>query len=276
MTMYLANDRKILGQCASNYGYTLLIQAVEADGSLTQLDKFLETGLTENIDGVISDLERFASSIRRKQPNGGKDLQSTALGMADLMRGQKFVGVTQGFRPEKPKGEAQVAIRGQQIVAITNGMVPGDQPGNLKIERNSERHSYAGGRLNMTRGLLIRHPWIDMILDGQKTWEIRGSRTAIRGTIGLIAAGSGTITGVCEVVDCHGPLSANMFRKNAAKAGIRPSEVLLGHYRNTYAWVLANPTRLKKPVRYEHPSGAVIWVSLDGKIAQAIRRQLTR
>ena len=126
----------------------------------------------------------------------------------------------------------------------------------------------------MTRGLLIRHPWVDMILDGKKIWEIRGSRTAARGMIGLIPSGSGTICGVCEVVDCVGPLSAEMFRKNAAKAGMRPNEAQLGHYPTTYAWVLANPKRLGKPVPYKHPSGAVIWVSLDGKIERAIRRQL--
>jgi hypothetical protein len=130
------------------------------------------------------------------------------------------------------------------------------------------------GASKMTRGLLIRHPLIDMILDGKKTWEIRGSRTAVRGMIGLIPSGSGTICGVCEVVDCAGPLSAEMFRKNAAKAGMRPSEARLGHYPITYAWVLANPKRLRKPVPYSHPSGAVIWVKLDGRIQRAIRRQL--
>ena len=30
--------------------------------------------------------------------------------------------------------------------------------------------------MDVTLALLIRHPWIDMILDGKKTWEIRGSR----------------------------------------------------------------------------------------------------
>src|SRR5260370_1423643 len=115
----------------------------------------------------------------------------------------------------------------------------------------------------MMCALLIRHPWIDKILDGEKMWEIRGSKTSIRGTIGLIACGSGTIVGVCDVVDCVGPLSVNKFRKNAEKAGMLPSEARLGRYRNTYAWVFANARYLKQPVPYNHPSGAVIWVSLD-------------
>ena len=124
------------------------------------------------------------------------------------------------------------------------------------------------------RALLIRHPWIDKILDGKKTWEIRGSRTKIRETIGLIPSASGTVAGVCDVVDCIGPLSAAMFRQNAAKAGMRPGEARLGHYRNTYAWLLANPRFLTNPVPYQHPSGAVIWVNLDGKVERIIRKQL--
>jgi len=124
----------------------------------------------------------------------------------------------------------------------------------------------------MMRALLIRHPWIDKILDGEKTWEMRGSKTSIRGTIALIPSGSGTIIGLCDVVCCIGPLSANMYRKNAAKAGERPSEAK-SRYRTTYAWVLANPRYLKKPVPYKHPSGAVIWVILDGAVERSIRKE---
>jgi len=126
----------------------------------------------------------------------------------------------------------------------------------------------------MLRGPVIRPFWIDLILKGKKTWEIRGSKAAIRGTIGLIPSGSGTIVGVCEMVDCIGPLSSNSFRSNAAKAGMRPREAQLGHYRMTYAWVLKSPRRLKKPVRYQHPSGAVIWVKLDARVERAVQAQL--
>ena len=120
------------------------------------------------------------------------------------------------------------------------------------------------------RALLIRHPWIDMILDGQKTWEIRGARTSIRGKIGLIASRSGTVIGLCDLVDCIGPLTAEQFVKNAKRAGMRPSEATLGYYRQTYGWVLEKPRLLKQPVPYQHPSGAVIWVKLDGKVERKI------
>jgi hypothetical protein len=158
-------------------------------------------------------------------------------------------------------------------------------PGNQPVSNPPPKDKYPDGTLgkrwlmakgatSMFRGLLIRRPWVDMILDGKKSWEIRGSRTAIRGVIGLIPSGSGTIAGVCEIVDCIGPLTANALRKNAVNAGMRPSEARLGGYRNTFAWVLAKPRYLKKPVPYKHPSGAVIWVCLDGKVERAIRNQL--
>jgi hypothetical protein len=127
----------------------------------------------------------------------------------------------------------------------------------------------------MLRALLVRHPHIDKILDGDKTWEIRGAKTTIRGTIGLIASGSGTVIGVCDVVDCVGPLTQEQFQKNASKAGIQEGKAKLGHYRQTYGWVLANPKYLKKPVPYEHPVGAVIWVTLDPDVEGKILNQST-
>lgn len=67
----------------------------------------------------------------------------------------------------------------------------------------------------------------------------------IRGAIGLIPSCSGTVAGSCDVVDCVGPLTAEVFRKNAAKAGMTPSEATLGHYRNTYAccWLIRSPSQ---------------------------------
>jgi len=123
----------------------------------------------------------------------------------------------------------------------------------------------------MIRTLLIRPEPLNQILQGTKTWEMRGSPTKIRETIGLIPSRSGTVVAICDLVDCIGPLSARAFRDNASKAGLRHSEAQLGYYLNTYAWVLANVRLLKKPVPYAHQSGAVIWVKLEGDTEQEIR-----
>jgi hypothetical protein len=124
------------------------------------------------------------------------------------------------------------------------------------------------------RALVIRRPWIDKIVDGGKTWEIRGSRTSVRGLTALVASGSGTVIGVCDLVDCIGPLTSTQFRRNAKKAGMRPSEATLGYYRQTYAWVVNNARRLARPVEYRHPSGAVIWVLLEPAVERKIEGQV--
>jgi ASCH domain len=125
------------------------------------------------------------------------------------------------------------------------------------------------------RALIIKKPWLDKILAGTKTWEIRGSRTNIRGTIGLIESRSGTVVGLCEVVDCVGPLTADEYRRNSRRAGMLPAEANLGGYKNTFAWVLANARRFKTPGSYRHPSGAVIWVTLDEATERAVKRRKT-
>ena len=108
----------------------------------------------------------------------------------------------------------------------------------------------------MLRALLIRHPWTDLILDGKKCWEIRGSATSVRGTIGLVPSGSGTIVGVCDVVDCIGPLTAEAIPQECeegwnalkrGKTGLVSADLRLGD---------GDAPALEPPVPYRHPPGA--------------------
>ena len=110
------------------------------------------------------------------------------------------------------------------------------------------------------KGLIIRLPWIDSILDGVKSWEIRGSNTNVRGTIALIQSGTKTIVGVAELVDAR-PLSRKEYLQSETFHCIRTTGEL--PYPKTYAWVLANAKRLPQPVPYVHPQGAILWVNLD-------------
>jgi hypothetical protein len=111
-------------------------------------------------------------------------------------------------------------------------------------------------------GLIIRTPWIEMILDGKKIWEIRGRLTHVRGKIALIRGGSGLIVGTCNLVGVAGPLTLREFQNNASKAGFTASQMTSLPYEKTYAWVLSNVIKLRRPIPYKHPSGAVIWVKL--------------
>ena len=119
----------------------------------------------------------------------------------------------------------------------------------------------------MMRGLLIRSPHIEKILSGQKSWEIRGSKTKVRGQIALIRSGSGLVVGACELVDVVGHLTLRQLKKNARKLGLSSLDGLKRlPYRKTYAWVLRKARRFKSPKPYKHPSGAVIWVKLKIKL----------
>src|SRR5713101_7849322 len=114
------------------------------------------------------------------------------------------------------------------------------------------------------KGIVVRQPYVDWILDGRKTWEIRGSATTIRGPVALIQGGSGTIVGTCRLKDVIGPLRRKDLQRNAGKLNCKASELAGPRYYgdHTYAWVLSNVRRLLNPVSYRNPAGAVIWVNL--------------
>ena len=112
------------------------------------------------------------------------------------------------------------------------------------------------------KGLLIKSPWVNFILEGRKTWEIRGSSTHIRGRVGLIQSGTGTVVGTVNIVDSR-PLTIGEYRENSDRHCIDNARSLPLPYRKTYAWVLEDPVVFETPLPYKHPSGAVIWVDLS-------------
>jgi hypothetical protein len=113
--------------------------------------------------------------------------------------------------------------------------------------------------------LIIDAPWIDHILSGKKSWEMRSQATSKRGRIGLIRKGSGTIAGEATLVDSLTPLTRAEMLETIDKHQI-PVELLLtgGVDKWRYPWVLEDVERYPTPVRYDHPNGAVIWVALGG------------
>lgn len=121
--------------------------------------------------------------------------------------------------------------------------------------------------MEITKALIIDTPHVDRILSGQKTWELRTTSTKTRGRIALIRKGSGTVVGTVDIIDCIGPLSESMMLDNTAKHLVTPERIKNGEVaKYKHAWVLQNPKPLPTPVRYEHPSGAVIWVNLQPSV----------
>lgn len=117
--------------------------------------------------------------------------------------------------------------------------------------------------MGITRALIIKKEYLDKIFDNNKLWEMRSSKTNIRGRIGLIESGSGLIVGSVTITDCYEPLKT----KNDALITAHLHQVsdfsLLKKWK--YPWVMAHPVRYRYPIPYDHPKGAVIWVNLVKK-----------
>lgn len=109
------------------------------------------------------------------------------------------------------------------------------------------------------KGLIIKSPYIDLILIGKKKWEIRGHNTSVRGKIYLIKSGSKKIYGEVDLIDCI-ELDLKKYKEYCLK--VHGENKFDLPYKKTYAWVLENPVLYEEPVSYSHPIGAVIWVNL--------------
>jgi hypothetical protein len=109
------------------------------------------------------------------------------------------------------------------------------------------------------KGLIVKSPWIDKILSGEKSWEIRGSNTKVRGTVCLIKSGTGKIYGTVDIIDSH-PVSKLDLVFNRDKHCI--TDLLTVEYEKPNAWIMKNPVKFDNPISYRHPQGAVIWVNL--------------
>ena len=109
------------------------------------------------------------------------------------------------------------------------------------------------------RALIIRKPWIDLILSGRKTWEMRSRPTNIRGRIGLIEQGSGFIVGECNLDHCGESITNYNLGWGDHLHLISDRDLLVKWH---VPWVLSCARRYEKPIPYKHPRGAVTWVKL--------------
>lgn len=88
--------------------------------------------------------------------------------------------------------------------------------------------------------LFVKAPFAGWIVDNIKIIEYRTRETYIRGRIGIIESGTGTVIGDAELNDC-----------------VFDQEMLL------YTWVLRKARRYATPVPFEHKQGCVTWAILD-------------
>ncbi|HVU21973.1 MAG TPA: hypothetical protein VHE09_14675 [Rhizomicrobium sp.] len=126
------------------------------------------------------------------------------------------------------------------------------------------------------KALIIDEPWIEKILSGLKTWEMRKHNCNLRGWIGLIRKGSGLVVGVAEILGSETPIATLAeYADSEHRHGVPPERQRLAFNEGWRTpWVLQHAKRLVKPVPYKHPSGAVIWVNLHPSVAKAVEAQV--
>src|SRR5688572_15918979 len=115
----------------------------------------------------------------------------------------------------------------------------------------------------ISMGLVVRSPWIEKILSGEKTWEIRSKPNSTTGQIAL-CKGGGPIVGTCTIHRSIA-LSREEFRKNFDKHRVT-EEKLAEFYgdRPVFAWPVSDVRPLSAPIRYKHPGGGS-WVTLSAQ-----------
>jgi hypothetical protein len=111
--------------------------------------------------------------------------------------------------------------------------------------------------------LLIRQPWLELILSGEKTWEMRSKPTNIRHRILLAEPGTGLCSGQAIISDCVKIERAD-FARHADKHQVRsPAGIaIIDNYQDIYAWQLRDVTRLSVQRPFKHNPGAITWVRL--------------
>jgi hypothetical protein len=125
--------------------------------------------------------------------------------------------------------------------------------------------------MTVNRALIIASPYIERILTGAKTWEMRSTATKLRGRIGLVRKGSGLIVATANLVDSIGPLSQDQMLAHTDRHLIESERIMSGAVDKwKFAWVLKGLQVLHRPVPYTHPPGAVIWVALDEQVQSAL------
>ena len=108
--------------------------------------------------------------------------------------------------------------------------------------------------------LIVKNPWLDLILSKEKTWEIRDAQTKQRGKVHLALSGAGgRIVGQCHITDS---VAIDKITLRTTFPRHRIKDLARITYRRPHAWVLSKARRYMKPFVYSHPQGAIKWVRL--------------
>lgn len=108
--------------------------------------------------------------------------------------------------------------------------------------------------------LIMKPVWGEKILSGEKSWEVRRSKTSHIGRIRIAFSGTQKKFGEVTLSECI-PLTKELFEQNRDKHCIPDSwEDVCKVYPNPVAWVMEAPETYDVPVPYTPHQGAVVWV----------------
>jgi hypothetical protein len=131
--------------------------------------------------------------------------------------------------------------------------------GKAKRDAGRDAGQRSGLRRCAVMGLTVKKEWLDLILAGKKTWEIRGTSTKRRGLIHLAQSKSGQLRGRAKLVGCR-QLDRRTLMQH--KRFHQLPNVKMVKYKKIWAWILKDAEPYDVPFDYSHKQGAVIFVTV--------------
>ena len=104
--------------------------------------------------------------------------------------------------------------------------------------------------------LMIKPEWLQKILEGTKTWEIRGSTSKKAGqVIYLACCGTATIYARVKFEACHGPLTQNEWDANVGRHCVMQHTRPYGAH--TYAYQFGELEVARYPIPFKRNAAVV-------------------
>lgn len=105
--------------------------------------------------------------------------------------------------------------------------------------------------------LVIKPYWLDKILTGAKTLELRSNscRSKIGLNIWLAASGTSSVCAKAMIAECR------VINSQEELNALRPEHCYVGNlpYHPTYAWKLVNVACCPQPIAIHRKRGSVVW-----------------
>lgn len=108
------------------------------------------------------------------------------------------------------------------------------------------------------KGLIIKEEFLSKFFGGNKTAEVRNQNTTIRGKILLCCSIKHEVWGEAELFDVIRVLKTEY----SSYTYLHQSVDFPGYHIN-YLWLMKKIKKYKKPQKYKHKPGCVIWINLS-------------